>query len=59
MIFAEFTADTGIEISKNTARKYLNQSGIRSYIAVSKPYLSAMHTDARLDRARSRDADNT
>ncbi len=37
-IVAEFTADTVIEISKNTAGKYLNQSNIRSYVTVSKPY---------------------
>ncbi len=42
-IVAEFTGYIGMEIGKNDAKEYLNQRGIQSYGAVSKPYLSAMH----------------
>ena len=36
-IVSEFKNNIDIEICINTARKYLPQSGLRNYVAVSKP----------------------
>ena len=58
-IVSEFKNNTGIEICVNTARKYLHQSGLQNYVAVSKPYLSTKNIEARKNWAHTHESYNT
>ena len=39
----------GSKLSQKTIKRYVHRSGIRSYIAASKPYLTSKHIAARLN----------
>ena len=49
MIAAQFRTLDGVPLTPKTIRKYLHKSGINSYVAAAKPYLSTKHIDARLN----------
>ena len=44
----EFRTNQGRKLSVRTIRRYLRRYGISSYVAVSKPFLSRKHINARL-----------
>ena len=46
----------GEKLSERTIRRYLNKKGIRSYAAVSKPYLFRKHITMRLNWAKMHNA---
>ena len=48
IIANEFRTMRGSKISVRTIRRYLHKNGIYNYAAVSKPYLSRKHMNARL-----------
>ncbi len=48
VIAARFRTKDGTKLAQRTIRRYLHKNGVRSYVAASKPFLSAKHMEARL-----------
>ena len=48
VISNEFRTVDGKKLSVRTIRRYLQKHGIKNYAAVSKPFLSRKHINARL-----------
>ena len=49
MIATQFRTVHGTKLSVRTIRRYLHSSGIRSYVAASKPHFTLKHINARLN----------
>ena len=49
-----FRTANGEQVSEKTIRFCCHRSGIRNYVAVSKPYLSLTHLAAKLSWATTR-----
>ena len=49
VIAARFRTKNGEKLSERTIRRYLHKNGVKSYVAASKPFLTANHVTARLN----------
>ena len=49
VVAARFRTLDGTKLSERTIQRYLHKNGVRSYVAASKPYLTAKHIEARLN----------
>ena len=49
VVAASFRTLDGTRLSERTIQRYLHKNGVRSYVAASKPYLTAKHIEERLN----------